>query len=99
MLGMKIKDEFILNTLFPNDLMSDIVDVKTQEEMEAIEQQEEEESQQATAETSEEDIMSLFESGSKLLKQKTTRNHIKLFTVKSFGLFDVVNYKLKLNID
>ena len=89
MMGIKIKQDFILNKLFPNDIMSDIVDVKDQEEIE-------EENAELEEEESNEDIMSLFESAGLIKKE---RRGINLFSVRERGKFNVLKYKLKLNID
>jgi len=56
MLSIKVKSDFILNKLFPNDLISDIVDI---EETTKIEQEVQTEENVDT----ENDVLSLFESG------------------------------------
>ena len=100
MLGMKIKDEFILNTLFQNDIMSDIVDIDENGE---VEQQEDEMAdEEMMTEEGEEDIMSLFETSyDKLLNKskKEQRSNMKLFSIKKDKLYSTIKYKLKLNVD
>ena len=56
MLNIKVKTDFILNKLFPNDLISDIIDVDETTKIE-------EDIQAGGEEETEEDILSLFESG------------------------------------
>lgn len=90
MMGIKIKQDFILNKLFPNDIMSDIIDIKEQEEIDA------ETEELAEEEENNEDIMSLFESSGLLKKE---RRNVNLFSIRNRGNFNVLKYKLKLNID
>ncbi len=90
MLGMEIKDEFILNKLFPNDIMSDIIDMAddiTEEEI--IENDDEQ---------SEEDIMSLFESGQKSLSKRSINNTF-FDKVQTNGNVRTYSWKLKMNIN
>lgn len=96
MLGMKIKDEFILNTLFPNDLLTDIIDIDNidVEEAEAADVAE-----GAEETTEEEDIMSLFESGILPARPKRDQKRIQLFTAGINRGSSKINYKLRLNID
>jgi hypothetical protein len=91
MLGIKIKEDFILNKLFPNDIISDIVDINTEEEIE-------EEIEDMQTEETEEDIASLFES-SLPVKYINNESSIKLFSVKHYGKIKVVKYNLKLNVE
>jgi len=89
MLGIKIKEDFILNKLFPNDIISDIVDINTEEDVE-------EDINDMQTEDTEEDIASLFESSVTKLRNESG---VKLFTIKKFNNFNLIKYNLKLNIE
>jgi hypothetical protein len=91
MLGIKIKEDFILNKLFPNDIISDIVDINTEEEVE-------EDIEDMQTEETEEDIASLFESSSPV-SYINNESSVKLFSVKHYGKIKVVKYNLKLNVE
>jgi hypothetical protein len=98
MLGMNIKDEFILNKLFPNDVMSDILEDITDEDLENnIEPVEDE------------DILSLFESGNNVLTNITNKNHDsnkfkrkrssrKINLVSKSHNYSIYSYDFKLNV-
>jgi hypothetical protein len=71
MLGMTIKNEFIINKLFPNDLITDILDTEEQAPEDA-EMGDQEEIVEGNADTtqSQDEILSLFESGTDIFKTK-----------------------------
>lgn len=100
MLGMNIKDEFILNKLFPNDIISDIIEPMDENEVS------EEEVMEDEGEETEEDILSLFESGTaglqKLAKNSKMRKRkpYNIFSnVRTIKHFKVYSWNLNMNID
>lgn len=71
MLDIKLKQDFILHKLFPNDIISDIIDTKTEEEVAN-------EVEEVVERDTQEDILSLFESGmDKLTKYNKPRRYQK----------------------
>ncbi len=97
MLGINVKDEFILNKLFPNDIISDIVEPFDEEEVTEEEVLEDEE------EETEEDVLSLFESGAaglqKLAKKRQRKPYNIFSRVKKDKFFKVYSWNLNMNID
>jgi len=97
MLGINVKDEFILNKLFPNDIISDIVEPFDEEEVTEEEVLKDEE------EETEEDILSLFESGAtglqKLAKKRQRKPYNIFSRVKNGKFFKVYSWNLNMNID
>jgi hypothetical protein len=97
MLGINIKDEFILNKLFPNDIMSDIIDVDAEEE-----ELTEEEILDNDEDQSEEDILGLFESGLSSLvrnKQVVPKKKSQLWVKKKDDKFRFYAWKFNMNVD
>lgn len=57
-LNIKLKREFVLNKLFPNDIISDMIDIESTEQVQK---------------NDEEDITSLFESNNNLEKKESVK--------------------------
>lgn len=83
-LDIKLKKEFVLNKLFPNDIISDMVEIDDGEVKDDIGSKE-----------TQEDIMSLFEEN----KNSNKNESVKLFDIIKAKAFNIIKYKLNLSID
>lgn len=95
MLGINVKDQFILNKLFPSDIISDIVDDTVEEEVV------EEELAEKDNEQTEEDVLSLFESASnKLITTKKRKLPYDIFSrIRKKGMFKVYSWNLNMRVE
>lgn len=99
MLGINIKDEFILNKLFPNDIISDILDTEAANES-PVDAEANAEDVAEPENENEEDILALFESGlSKLTKPSTNKNIKNKKSMYSKINKNTIDYNFKLSVD
>lgn len=102
MLGINIKDEFIINKLFPNDIMSDIIDNSPIDNAADVEEEAIAPDQAVDPET-EDDITALFESGLDALVKKKKRKGRKPYnlfnTTKKRNINNVYSWNFDMNID
>ena len=92
LLGIDVKRDFILNKLFPNDIITDIIDTEPEEET-GIEQTP---TQQQEEPTTEDDIVNLFESGlDTLISNKSKQSTLAANTRKMYK----DKYRLVYNYD
>jgi hypothetical protein len=82
-LNIKLKREFVLNKLFPNDIISDIIVVEKEDIKSDID----------STDDRKDEIMSMFE------EDDIKSESVKLFSVIKKGNVDIVKLNLNLNIN
>jgi len=82
-LGVKLKREFVLNKLFPNDIISDMVEVEEMDIKNDID----------SNENKKDEIMSMFEEG------ENKKESLKFFSITKQDNIDIIRYDLNLSIN
>lgn len=83
-LNIKLKKEFILNKLFPNDIISDMINIEETDKND-IDSNDSEKNER-------DEIMSLFE-------EKSKNESVKIFNITKLDNYDIVKCDLNLRID